>query len=154
MRRLLARLRRRLAPRRRPKRLVVDPNVLLSALRGPAHSPPALLLAEVRDRRAVAVACPRLIGEVTRSLRKPYFRERIDADAAHRLVTWVEKIVEMAEDPIEPEAILRDPSDDYLIALAKGGEPRRSSRATRTCSSTRGWSRARSARGKRASCSA
>lgn len=28
----------------------------------------------------------------------------------------------MAEDPIEPEAVLRDPGDDYLIALAKAAD--------------------------------
>ena len=101
------------------KRLVVDPNVLLSALRGPAHSPPALLLAAVRAGEVGAVACPRLVAEVVRGLEKPYFRERIDEDEARKSVARIERIVAMVDDPVEVEAILRDPEDDYLVALAR-----------------------------------
>jgi predicted nucleic acid-binding protein len=50
---------------------------------------------------------------------RAYFRARLSADEADRAVAALMRVVLMAEDPIEPEALLRDPSDDYLIALAK-----------------------------------
>ncbi len=98
---------------------MIDPNVLLSALRGPPHSPPALLLAAVRAEEVEAVACPKLVAEVVRGLEKPYFRERIDEDEARKSVARIERIVAMVDDPAEIEAILRDPADDYLVALAR-----------------------------------
>jgi putative PIN family toxin of toxin-antitoxin system len=101
------------------KQLVIDPNVLLSALRGPAHSPPALLLAAARTSEVEAVACPELIAEVARGLEKPYFNERIDAEEARESVSRIERIATMLDDPAAAEAVLRDPKDNYLVALAR-----------------------------------
>jgi len=101
------------------KYLVIDPNVLLSALRGPAYSPPALLLAAVRADEVGVAACPRLIAEVVRGLEKPYFRKRISAEEARESVALIERIFAMLDDPGGIEPVLRDPDDDYLLALAR-----------------------------------
>lgn len=64
------------------------------------------------------MACPTLIEEVRRALRKPYFRARLTEDEAHRELRAVERVAQMVDDPTEIPAVLRDPADDYLVVLA------------------------------------
>lgn len=102
------------------QRFVVDANVLIAGLGGASQTgAPALLLGVIRDREIEAVACPTLIEEVRRGLRKPYFRARLDEEDAARELAALERLVLMADDPGHPEEHLRDPSDDYLVALAR-----------------------------------
>jgi len=53
------------------KRVVVDPNVLLSALVGNPEAAPAILLDAIHGHAAEIVACPALIGEVQDNLTEP-----------------------------------------------------------------------------------
>jgi putative PIN family toxin of toxin-antitoxin system len=100
-------------------RLVVDSNVLLSAVGGHAKSPSAKLLDAIRRDSVQAIACPQLITEVGDGLRKPYFAARVTADEAREALDAIERLVVMLPDPPDPATVLRDRRDDYLVALAR-----------------------------------
>ncbi len=63
------------------RRVVVDPNVLLSALVGNPEAAPAILLEAIHDHVVEMVACPALIVEVRENLTEPYFRAMRDNHA-------------------------------------------------------------------------
>jgi predicted nucleic acid-binding protein len=56
---------------------------------------------------------------VSDTLRKPYFLERIGADGVDDILAGIAEAGTVLEDPVEIEAILGDPEDDYLVALAR-----------------------------------
>lgn len=66
-----------------------------------------------------AITCPRLLAEVERALRKPYFRELIEDQEIAEAVSIIRDAGTMLDDPADPPAVLRDPADDYLVALAR-----------------------------------
>lgn len=104
------------------KRVVVDPNVLLSALVGKPDAPPAVLLEAIHDHTVEMIACPALIAEVRKILAEPYFRALLDEGEAGQAVAALQRVAVMRDDPVDPKPVLRDPSDDYLLALAQAGE--------------------------------
>jgi uncharacterized protein len=104
------------------KRVVIDPNVLLSALVGKPDAAPAVLLDAVHDHVVEMVACPLLMAEVRESLAEPYFRTRLDELEAEQAASALERVAVVLADPIDPEPVLRDSADDYLLALARSGE--------------------------------
>ena len=104
------------------KRVVVDPNVLLSALVGNPEAAPAILLDAIHGHAVEMVACPALIVEVRENLTEPYFRALLDQSEAEQAVTALERVAVMLDDPVDPEPVLRDSSDDYLLALARSAK--------------------------------
>ncbi len=103
------------------KRVVVDPNVLLSALVGNPQAAPAVLLEAIHEHTVEIIACPTLIAEIRENLTEPYFRALIDEEEATQAVVAIERIAVMLDDPVDPEPVLRDSDDDYLLALARCG---------------------------------
>lgn len=102
------------------KRLVVDASTLVSGVASrPGGGAPWLILAALLDFDFEAIACPRLIGEFRDALTNEYFRERFDADDLAEIVASVDEAAIKYDDPQEIEALLRDPDDDYLVALAR-----------------------------------
>jgi uncharacterized protein len=102
------------------KRLVVDPNTLASGIAGVrSGSPPALLIRALQASGFEIVVCPEVLREVRKALRKPYFKKRVGVEEARKAVARIERAAIEREDPQEVEAILRDPTDDYLLALAR-----------------------------------
>jgi len=102
------------------KRLVVDASTLVSGVASrPGGGAPWLLLAALLDFDFEAVICPKLINEFRDALGNKYFRERFDPDDLAEIVASVEEAGVEHEDPKEIEALLRDPDDDYLVALAR-----------------------------------
>jgi putative PIN family toxin of toxin-antitoxin system len=65
------------------------------------------------------IACPRLLAEIERGLRKPYFRERVTDEELTEIVGGIADAARMRADPTRVERLLRDPDDDYLVALAR-----------------------------------
>lgn len=104
------------------KRVVIDANVLLSALVGHPEAAPAILLEAIHDHAVEIVACPTLIAEVRDNLAAPYFRALLDESEAEQAVIAIERIALTREDPVDPEAVLRDSGDDYLLALARDAD--------------------------------
>lgn len=99
-------------------RLVLDTSVLLSGVvAAPGSSLNRLLLA-ARAGTFEMVACPLIFEELRRGLAKPYFRERIGAEQAEELLDAFQLLAVTLPDPIAPAEVVRDPDDDFLIALA------------------------------------
>lgn len=102
------------------KHLVIDATTLVSGSANPhGESPPSLLYADLAGARFELIACPRLLVEVERGLRKPYFRERVSEEELAEIVAGIADAATMCEDPRGVELLLRDPDDDYLVALAR-----------------------------------
>ena len=105
------------------KRVVIDPNVLLSALVGKPDAAPAMLLDAVHDHGLEMVACPMVMAEVRENLEEPYFRALLDrARGRTGRKRHSRAVAVMLPDPVDPEPVLRDGSDDYLLALARSGD--------------------------------
>lgn len=99
-------------------RLVLDASVLLSAVVSAPSSPPSILFAAARTAAFEPVACPLLLDEVRRGLAKPYFSSRVPASSAASIIEAYALLSTVLPDPERPRAVLRDPEDDYLVALA------------------------------------
>jgi putative PIN family toxin of toxin-antitoxin system len=100
-------------------RVVLDASVLLSATVGRPESPPSLLLDGVRSGEIEMVACEQLLTEVRDGLASPYFQDRLTDREGAAFVAMLRTLAVILADPISPPPVLRDPSDDYLVALAK-----------------------------------
>jgi putative PIN family toxin of toxin-antitoxin system len=100
-------------------RLVIDASTLLSGLLSDSPSPPALILDALRDESFEAIVCPALISQVDRGLRKPYFQARLGELRSRQALNRIEDAAVMLADPVTIEPILRDPTDDFLVALAR-----------------------------------
>jgi uncharacterized protein len=79
-------------------------------------------MAALLDFDFEAIVCPRLVEEFSHALTNSYFRKRFDPDDLAEIVTSVEEAAIKFEDPQEIESLLRDPDDDYLVALARESE--------------------------------
>ena len=101
-------------------RLVIDANVLASGGVDPqGESPPSLLYRELGGSRVEVIVCPELLGEVDETLRKPYFLNRLGDAIVSDLVMGIAEATTVLADPTDALALLRDPDDDYLVALAR-----------------------------------
>lgn len=99
-------------------RLVLDPNVLISAVLSKTGAPARLLREWLRGSFELVVS-EALLAELRRALAYPKLRELIRPEEADRLLDALRAGATMAEDPEEPHDVRsRDPNDDYLIALA------------------------------------
>jgi putative PIN family toxin of toxin-antitoxin system len=102
------------------KRLVVDASTLVSGVASrPGGGAPWLVLAALLDFEFEAIVCPRLIDEFRAALASKYFRDRFDSDDLAEIVANVEEVATEYKDPRDVEPLLRDPDDDYLVALAR-----------------------------------
>ncbi|HEY7932425.1 MAG TPA: putative toxin-antitoxin system toxin component, PIN family [Solirubrobacteraceae bacterium] len=79
-------------------------------------------MAGIHNGDQEAVACPLLIGEVRETLAKPYFRALLSELEAQEAVEAYRDLAVMFADPIDVEPVLRDPEDDYLVALARASD--------------------------------
>lgn len=100
-------------------RVVVDASTLLSAAVARRDGPLTVLLDAAQAGAIEMIACDRLLGEVERGLQRPYFRERIDADAAKAITEMLRSLAVVYPDPKSPPQVVRDPEDDYLVALGR-----------------------------------
>ena len=101
-------------------RIVLDTNVLLSALMSPS-SPPAQLLALWRSRKIVAITAVPQIEEIARATRYPRMRARLVPALAGRLINRLRDVaVVVGNLPLVDAS--PDPDDNYLLALAEAGQ--------------------------------
>jgi putative PIN family toxin of toxin-antitoxin system len=100
------------------RRVVVDPGVLVSAIITPV-GPPAEMLREIRRGRLAIVVSPHLLAELLGVLRRERFRRYVTIEEAESYVAGLAARSEMSADPVDVASITRDPSDDYLVALAR-----------------------------------
>jgi putative PIN family toxin of toxin-antitoxin system len=98
--------------------LVIDPNVLVSGLIG--EGPPAEVVDLVRYGVVRCAACPKLLGELEGVLRRPRFRRYIEPEEIDAYLQVLRAIATAQPDPTDLDDIdCRDPSDRYLVALAR-----------------------------------
>ncbi len=101
-------------------RVVLDTNILVSALIAPAGYPAAIYDAW-EDGRLTLLTCAEHIAEVRATLQKPRIAALIAPYKAGRLVNQIKKLAAN----IEHLPDLRrspDPDDDFLLALAEAGD--------------------------------
>lgn len=99
-------------------RLVLDTSVLLSGAVAAPASPIGRLLAAARAGTFELIACPLIFEELRRGLAKPYFRDRVTAVEAGELLDAFELLAVVLSDPAHQRRVVRDPHDDFLVALA------------------------------------
>jgi putative PIN family toxin of toxin-antitoxin system len=100
-------------------RLLLDASMLASATVAHLNSPSARLLRAAQDGKFEVVACERLLVELDRALSRRYFVERLTDTERAATTAIMRALAIVLPDPIEPQPILRDPRDDYLVALAR-----------------------------------
>lgn len=99
-------------------RVVLDVNVLISALISPTGAP-ARIVSQWLEGGIELVVSPALIAEAERTLALPKLRARIDQADAERFIELLTDRAESIPDPEDPPTIRSsDPGDDYLLALA------------------------------------
>lgn len=82
-------------------------------------SPPCLLYADLAGARFEPIVCAELLAEIGEALRKPYFSEQVGENAVDDIVASIAEAATVLEDPVNIQAVLRDPEDDYLVALTR-----------------------------------
>src|SRR6266566_2592289 len=99
-------------------RVVLDPNILISALISPrGHS--AQIVAAWAEERFELVVSPQLIAELTEVLDRPRFRRWVSTEAASGFIAGLEEDAVMVDDPPPPTGVTPDPDDDYIVGLAR-----------------------------------
>jgi len=98
-------------------RVVVDPNVIVSAAISPDGVTGRLIRHGLVGRFRMVV-CPMLLEEAREVLTRPKLRRLVTAEAALELLADLEGAAETHPDPTVIEATSRDRHDDYLVALA------------------------------------
>jgi uncharacterized protein len=98
-------------------RAVLDPNVLISGLLGPAGASARLLVRWLAGDFELIVS-EHLLAELARALAYPRLRSRITPDEARSFVQILNQSATTLPDSRGGSKQSRDPGDDYLLALA------------------------------------
>ena len=101
-------------------RLVLDTNVLLTAIMSPS-STCAQILSLWRDRRIAVITAAEQIEEIARVTRYPKIRIRLLPSLAGRLVNRLRDVAILVE-KLPALDLSPDPDDNYLLALAEVGQ--------------------------------
>jgi uncharacterized protein len=102
-------------------RVVLDPNVLVSAVISPL-GPSAQIVSAWSEGRFELILSATLLAELGEVLARPKFRRWISHDAADEFVRGIQESALTIDDPPAQSALSPDPDDDYLIALARFAE--------------------------------
>ena len=100
-------------------RIVLDTNILVSALISRA-GPPGQVLAEVKRGRLTLITSVAQIAELRRVLDRPHLRRVIAPDAAQDLMGNIEAVGEVVGDLPEVTGS-PDPDDNLILATAIAG---------------------------------
>ena len=102
------------------ERLVVDTNVLISAILS-SHTPPALLLDHVRSQRAVLVFSEATMTELATRLMRAKFDRYVDQDIRLRFLAEIDAVAEFVGISGAPMGC-RDRTDDMFLETALSGD--------------------------------
>jgi putative PIN family toxin of toxin-antitoxin system len=100
-------------------RVVLDTNIIVSALIAPDGNPAAIVDAWL-DGKFTLLTCGTHLDELRSTLHKPRVAELIEPHKAGRLVNRVKKLAE-GIDPLPRVECSPDPTDDFLLAMSEGG---------------------------------
>lgn len=98
--------------------MVIDPNVWVSAVINP-FGVPARVVEAVTTGTLIAVVSQHLLDELTAVLIRPKFRRWVSVADAVAFVETLGGYADRYPDPGTPAPRVRDPDDDYLVALAE-----------------------------------
>ena len=100
-------------------RVVLDTNILVSALIAPSGNPTAIIDAWL-DGKFTLLTCATHVDELRSTLQKPRVAELVKPHKAGRLVNQIKRFAEDIE-PLPPVERSPDPTDDFLLALCEAG---------------------------------
>ena len=100
-------------------RVVLDTNILLSAMIAPAGTP-ALIYDAWMEGRFTLLTCAAQVDELRATLQKPRVAELVKPYKAGRLVNQVRRLAEEI-DQLPRVKRSPDPTDDFLLALSEAG---------------------------------
>ncbi len=103
-----------------PRRVVIDPNVLVSAAITPSGATAAVT--DLFDAGIIVGRLPKLLTELGGVLRREKFRQYPSPQAIEAYVPELARRSERRDDPPDPPAVSPDSGDDYLIALARAAD--------------------------------
>ena len=101
-------------------RVVLDTNIIVSALLAPGGKSAAILRVWL-DGQFTLLTCAAHTDELRATLQKPRVAERIKPHKAGRLVKPINQHAEDI-DPLPRVERSPDPTDDFLLALSEGGK--------------------------------
>lgn len=101
-------------------RLVIDTNILVSALIAPTGTPATILDAWL-DGRFVLLICLEQLREIHATLQKPHVAQLIKPHRAGRLINQIRRLAEEIPPPLPHVDRSPDPYDNFLLALAQAG---------------------------------
>ncbi len=97
---------------------MIDPNVWIAGLINP-YGTPARLIEAVTTDTITAVVTRHLLDELTEVLLRPKFRRWISIAGAVAFTETLGGHADLQDDPDPVAPRVRDPDDDYLVALAE-----------------------------------
>ena len=99
-------------------RLLVDTNVVISGLLG-RNSIPGQLMQLWQARQCQWLTCEQQLIELTRVIQSPFIASKVEGSYGSTYAFMLEFQAKTHRLVLEPpfEAVCRDPSDDYLIAM-------------------------------------
>ena len=101
-------------------RVVIDINIIVSALLAPAGKPAAIVRIWL-DGKFTLLTCAGHLDELRSTLQKPRVSERIKPHNAGRLVNQIKRFAEDVG-PLPRVKRSPDPTDDFLLALSEAGK--------------------------------
>jgi len=100
-------------------RVVLDTNILVSALISPAGNP-AAIYDGWEDGKFTLLTCAAHLDELRATLQKPRVADLIKPYQAGRLVNQIKRLAEEVG-PLPEVKRSADPADDFLLALCEAG---------------------------------
>lgn len=101
-----------------PRRIVIDPNVFISATIKPKGTLGSII-SLIDDGTLLPVVTQHLVDEVVDVLGRPKLSKYVKPGAGAAFVEQMHRLGEWHADIVDPPAVTRDPKDDYLFALAR-----------------------------------
>jgi putative PIN family toxin of toxin-antitoxin system len=101
-------------------RVVLDTNIIVSALIAPAGKPAAIIDAWL-DGKFALLTCATQVDELHSTLQKARVAELVKPHKAGRLVNQIQRFAEYV-DPLPRVKRSPDPTDDFLLALSESGK--------------------------------
>jgi len=101
-------------------RVILDTNILLSALLSP-HGAPAKLVDAWERKVFTLVTCDEIIAELREVAQRPFFRAKLRASAVEMLSTGLQDFSLYWRD-LPPGSVAPDPKDSFLLALAQASQ--------------------------------
>ncbi len=101
-------------------RVVIDTNILVSALIAPAGKPACIIDAWL-DGKFTLLTCARHVDELRSTLRKPKVADLIKPYSAGQLINQIRQLAQ-GVDPLPRVDRSADPTDDFLLSMSEGGK--------------------------------